>query len=170
MQTRTKECQMSQTSKCRGIGTRFNYKSWSHWQVQYPAFANKLYRVDSMCDLHAIVCIFLCRGRRKGTRIFWGRVRVPYQCIELYFGLFVGLSGITVHIFILSLRFHKTCHYGVYLSIVAICLLVVSVEHTCSNNASTSVDGTFCLLSLVMLQCLGPTCRRCCINWRGGVV
>jgi len=75
-------------------------------------------------------------------------LRVPYQCNIFHFGLFIGLPGISVHVFILSLRFHKTCRHGVYLSIAAIVLLVISVEHACSNTASISVDQTFFLLTI----------------------
>jgi len=74
-------------------------------------------------------------------------LRVPYQCNIFYLGLFVGLPGITVHIFILSLRFHKGLRYGVCLSVGAIGLLVISVEHACSNTTSLSVDQTFCVLT-----------------------
>jgi len=75
-------------------------------------------------------------------------LRVPYQCNIFHFGLFIGLPGISVHTFILSLRFHKTCRHGVFLSIAAIVLLVISVEHACSHTVSISVDQTFFLLTI----------------------
>ena len=110
--------------------------------------SNSIYAAWLVCVICTLLPVFVAVVNVMRTPGFSSdMLRVPYQCNIFYLGLFVGLPGITVHIFILSLRFHKGFWYGVCLSVGAIGLLVISVEHACSNTASISVDQTFCVLT-----------------------
>ena len=73
---------------------------------------------------------------------------VPYQCNLFYFGLFCGLPGITVHIFCLSLIFHRICCSGVIMSLFSTFLKIVAIEHACMTAPTISVDSTFYLMAL----------------------
>jgi len=82
-------------------------------------------------------------------------LQIPYKCNIFYFGLFVGLPGITVHLFILSFRFYKACPVAVYSAIAAVGLMVISVEHACSNTPNIGPDQSFFLLAVGILLGLG---------------
>jgi len=111
--------------------------------------SNSIYAAWLVCVICTLLPVFVAVVNVMRTPGFSSNMlRVPYQCNIFYLGLFVGLPGITVHIFILSLRFHKGFRCGVYLSVAAIGLLVISVEHACSNTASISVDQTFYVLTI----------------------
>jgi len=73
---------------------------------------------------------------------------VLYQCNLFYFGLFCGLPGITVHIFCLSLIFHRICCSGVIMSLFSTFLMIVAIEHVCMTTPTISVDSTFYLMAL----------------------
>jgi len=105
--------------------------------------------VWGICVFCSLVPVFLAVIAVMNAPIFSpDMLRVPYQCNIFYLSLFSGLPGITVHIFCLSLIFHRLCRSGILLSIISIGLLIITIEHACISVPSVSVDNTFYLLAI----------------------
>jgi len=91
---------------------------------------------------------------------------VPYECSMFYLGIFFGLPGITVHIFCLSLIFSKICKLGVFLSILSICLMIITVEQACMAQPQVSIDTTFYIFSASTYSGLVSQCLFVSILYR----